>query len=309
MRFDALQDKAQLLLARARRGRPGGWLSGAGLRAKRRGAEIARIGARLAAGSKRFSAWTAGRLEILRHSAARPFARKPGVGDTVARLSKPLRLAGPARSTVGRAVATVAARASAGFAAALAGLRKAGGRERIVGATIRLRRQVGNAAGAIAGAAGRLKQRMGQRALQGPGEPPERQEESRRVAPPQGVPEAQRGAKPAWEAPVAAAAPAEIRFNPIEVLGLATRLGLVALVIAGGLAVILMNTPAGEAIGDRLKRTAPTGSVFDAPVATAAREGPPAAARAGTGGGGSPGPARTRDQTACSEDRHRKAAV
>ncbi|ORE98657.1 hypothetical protein ATO4_04055 [Aurantimonas sp. 22II-16-19i] len=261
MLLDAFQDKARLLLARARRGRPGGRLSGIRGWVKRRGADGLRIGAGLAGGLKRISTSTVMRLRILRHAAARSAARKPETGTGA---TGPARSVRPAPRMARAALATFAAKTSAGFAAALARTRKAKGENRIAGTMARLRRQARAATGAIPGAAGRLKQRVGK-----PGE-------RRRLAfPPQGVPEAQRGAGPAWEAPVAAATPAESRFKLAEVLGLATRLGLVALFIAGGLAVILLNTPAGEAIGDRLKRTAPTGSVFDAPFPSAAGEEPP----------------------------------
>ncbi|NDW03053.1 DUF6030 family protein [Jiella pacifica] len=69
-----------------------------------------------------------------------------------------------------------------------------------------------------------------------------------------------------WEAPISTSSPAEKGFDVVEVLGLVTRLGLVALVIAGGLIVVFLNSDAGGSLGERFKRAAETGAVFSQPA-------------------------------------------
>lgn len=71
--------------------------------------------------------------------------------------------------------------------------------------------------------------------------------------------------KPVWEAPAVAKAPAEKAFDLAEVLGLAIRLGLVALVIAAGLVAVFLNTDAGGSLAEGLRRAAETGAVFSQP--------------------------------------------
>ena len=71
---------------------------------------------------------------------------------------------------------------------------------------------------------------------------------------------------------MAAAVPEKLARRPVDtislknVMGLATRLGFVALLCGGGLAVIFFNSESGKTIGERLKRAAETGTVFGDPV-------------------------------------------
>ncbi|TFF20494.1 hypothetical protein E3C22_16425 [Jiella endophytica] len=96
-------------------------------------------------------------------------------------------------------------------------------------------------------------------------------------------------AGPAWEAPEAAARKASTGKGQgsgfAGALGLATRLGLVALFVGGGLVAIFLNTDAGETLGERLKRAAETGAVFGEPFAERFGNAAPAADE-GQGGAG-----------------------
>nr|WP_255699762.1 DUF6030 family protein [Jiella avicenniae] len=81
-------------------------------------------------------------------------------------------------------------------------------------------------------------------------------------------PRAARRDKTTWEAPISAGSRVDRGVVVTEVLGLVTRLGLVAFVIAGGLIVLFLNSDAGGSLGERLKRAAETGAVFSQPART-----------------------------------------
>ncbi|MBO0905451.1 DUF6030 family protein [Jiella sonneratiae] len=67
---------------------------------------------------------------------------------------------------------------------------------------------------------------------------------------------------PVWDAGGTAVPRAERRGGILPALGLVSRLGIVALAIAGGLAIAFLNSRAGGSLGESLRRAAETGSVF-----------------------------------------------